>query len=179
MQRAACPWGGPCRAWFPTTTSTPAQAFAHLQLLGAVAEGVLPPPGLLQHLGALLLLHLLLVLQAGHFLILVLHLPVDKGRKLKLFVYMHRKEGVYSLTPRCKEQLRSSKSSCCEILPTWPNSPCQKQLGVNRDTPGAHVQASTLWSTMKHKTERGLGQSEMAEEGNQFRDFCWHMKTGS
>ena len=92
MQRAVCQWGGPRRAWSPAQLS--ARPLAHLQLLGAVTEGVLSPPGLLQHLGTLLLLHLLLVLQAGHFLVLVLHLPVYKGRKPKFFIYVHRK-GVY------------------------------------------------------------------------------------
>ena len=69
---------------------------AHLQLLGAVAEGVLPAPGLLQHLRAFLLLHLLLVLQVCYLLILVFHLPVDEGRKIKLFIYMHRKECLFN-----------------------------------------------------------------------------------
>lgn len=68
-----------------------------LQLRGAVAERVLPPPRLLQHLRALLLLHLLLVLQVCDLLVLVFHLSVvEKGRQIALFT--HRPETADSQT---------------------------------------------------------------------------------
>lgn len=65
---------------------TPSALGSDLQLLRAVAETVLPPPGLLQHLRTLLLLHLLLVLQIRYLLILVFHLPVEGRRRTKLFM---------------------------------------------------------------------------------------------
>lgn len=75
---------------------------SNLQLCGAVIEVVLPSPRFLEHLRALLLLHLFLVLQICNLLILVFHLPVDNGeknqaihtyawKKICLFTDLHRR----------------------------------------------------------------------------------------
>lgn len=58
---------------------------SNLQLLGAVIKIVFSSPSLLQHLGTLLLFHLLLVLQSGYLLTLVFHLPIGKREKNQAF----------------------------------------------------------------------------------------------
>lgn len=179
MQRATCLWGGtPAASWAPTTTSTPPSGLCPPAAAGSCRWGCPPaslgpppasgrssssPPAPCASGWPL----------SGLWSFTCLWIR-EKTQALR--IYMHRKEGVYSLTPRCKEELRSSKSSCCEILPTWPNSPCQQQLAVNRGTLGAHVCKALCGARWNIKRKEAWDRREMAEEGNQFRDFCWHMK---
>lgn len=51
-------------------------------MLGVIQYVIIPPTTIISHLSVFFLLYLLIVLQIGHFLILVLHKPKKKSKTL-------------------------------------------------------------------------------------------------
>lgn len=133
---------------------------SNLQLLGAIVEIVLPPSSLLKHLCALLLFHLFLVLQICYLLILVFHLPIDKGGEKPSFSYICIKK--YShlqiYTTDAKEQLKTNKelllqnfSNNSKLFPTDRNKLITMVFQK-------HVFKHVLYEVQNYKTKERHGR---------------------